>query len=49
MYNLCAMGLQDGPAWYPQGSSNAELLDATGGFMIQNFFDGWDGDLHTWP
>ncbi|KAL4888341.1 fungal-specific transcription factor domain-containing protein [Aspergillus ambiguus] len=42
MYNSLHMGLEDTLTWYPQGSSNAELLDAAGGFMIRNFFDGSD-------
>lgn len=36
------MGLEDSLTWYPQGSSNAELLDAAGGFMIQNLFEASD-------
>ncbi|XHG01952.1 hypothetical protein AWENTII_005318 [Aspergillus wentii] len=38
-YNLLSMGLADSFAGYPQGSFNAEFLDAAGGLMIQNFFD----------
>ncbi|PLB51994.1 hypothetical protein P170DRAFT_401797 [Aspergillus steynii IBT 23096] len=40
IYNPLSMGLEDSLTWYPQGSSNAELLDAAGGFMIQNIFEG---------
>lgn len=40
IYNPLSMGLEDSLTWYPQGSSNAELLDAAGGFMIQNLFEG---------
>lgn len=42
IYSHLAAGLGDIVAWYPQGTSNAELLDAAGGFMIQNFFAGTD-------
>ncbi|KAE8388474.1 fungal-specific transcription factor domain-containing protein [Aspergillus alliaceus] len=43
IYNPLSMGLEDSYTWYPQGMSNAELLDAAGGFMIQNFFEGSEG------
>lgn len=49
IYNYPAAGLEDSLAWYPQGSSNAELLDAAGGFMIQNFFPGSDGNPSATP
>ncbi|KAH8434472.1 fungal specific transcription factor domain-containing protein [Aspergillus melleus] len=42
IYNPLSMGLEDSLTWYPQGASNAELLDAAGGFMIQNLFEGSD-------
>ncbi|KAE8149167.1 fungal-specific transcription factor domain-containing protein [Aspergillus avenaceus] len=42
VYNPLSMGLEDSFTWYPQGMSNAELLDAAGGFMIQNLFEGSD-------
>lgn len=43
VYNPFPMGLDDSFTWYPQGSSNAELLDAAGGFLIQNVFEGTGG------
>ncbi|KAF9894941.1 hypothetical protein FE257_004563 [Aspergillus nanangensis] len=46
-YNPLAMGVEDSFTWYPQGSSNAELLDAAGGFMIRNFFEGADEQHHS--
>lgn len=36
------MGLDQNIPGYPQGSFNAEFLDATAGLMIQNFFDNTD-------
>lgn len=39
-YNLFSMGFGGGTfTGYPQGSFNAEFLDAAGGLMIQNLFD----------
>ncbi|KJK62286.1 specific transcription factor domain protein [Aspergillus parasiticus SU-1] len=49
IYNPLSMGLEDSFTWYPQGMSNAELLDAAGGFMIQNFFEGSEGHSGTSP
>lgn len=40
--DLLSMGLGDSFAGYPQGSFNAEFLDAAGGLMIQNLFDNSD-------
>lgn len=40
--NPFSMGMDDILPGYPQGSFNAEFLDAAGGLMIQNFFDGSD-------
>lgn len=41
--DLLSMGLGNSFAGYPQGSFNAEFLDAAGGLMIQNLFDNSDG------
>ncbi|BCR84029.1 putative C6 transcription factor [Aspergillus chevalieri] len=41
-FNPFSMGLDQSIPGYPQGSFNAEFLDATAGLMIQNFFDSTD-------
>lgn len=47
IFNPLSVTPDAGFAWYPQGSSNAEFLDAAGGFMFGGFFDGTE-DYNTW-
>lgn len=44
-----SIGLEDSLTWYPQGASNAELLDAAGGFMIRSLFAGTMDDQEGTP